>query len=79
LRQVARVYDLHAGQALFTRCLVCNSELQPRFKAEVEKLVPPFVFASQERFSWCGRCQKVYWPATHQQKMLDVIVKIAVP
>ena len=79
LRQVVRVYDLHVDQALFTRCLVCNSQLQPRSKAAVEKLVPPFVFASQERFSWCGRCQKLYWPATHQQRMLDVIVKIAVP
>jgi len=78
LRQVLRAYDLHPGAALFSRCLVCNSQLQPRAKDSVAKLVPPYVFATQERFSWCGRCQKLYWPATHQQKMLDSVAKIAV-
>jgi uncharacterized protein with PIN domain len=36
------------------------------------------VFATQERFSWCGLCQRLYWPATHQQKMLDALGKIAI-
>jgi uncharacterized protein with PIN domain len=78
LRQVLGGFNLRPGLGLFTRCLVCNSQLQPRSKELVEKFVPPFVFASQERFSWCDRCQKLYWPATHQQKMLDVLAKIAV-
>ena len=76
LRQVARTYDLRLGEGLFSRCLLCNSELQLRAKPTVEKLVPPYVFASQDQFSWCGRCHKLYWPATHQQKMLDVLGKI---
>jgi uncharacterized protein len=78
LRQVLRVYDLSPGDRLFTRCLVCNSQLQLRSKQAVEKLVPPYVFASQERFSWCGCCQKIYWPATHHQRMLDALAKVAV-
>lgn len=78
LRQVLRVYDLSPGDRLFTRCLICNSQLEPRSKQAVEKLVPPYVFASQERFSWCGCCQKIYWPATHYQKMLDALAKVAV-
>ncbi len=28
-------------------------ELQPRSKESVAELVPPYVFATQERFSWC--------------------------
>jgi hypothetical protein len=78
LRQVMGACQLRPGEGLFSRCLVCNSELQPRSKESVEKLVPPFVFATQERFSWCGRCQRLYWPATHQQKMLDTLGKIAI-
>jgi uncharacterized protein with PIN domain len=78
LRQVLREYDLSPGDRLFTRCLICNSQLQPRSKQAVEKLVPPYVFASQERFSWCGCCQKIYWPATHYQRMLDALAKVAV-
>jgi uncharacterized protein with PIN domain len=78
LRQVLREYDLSPADRLFTRCLICNSQLQPRSKQAVEKLVPPYVFASQERFSWCGCCQKIYWPATHYQRMLDALAKVAV-
>ena len=76
LRQVVGAYDLRLGAELFTRCLRCNAQLQPRSKPSVGKLVPPYVFASQERFSWCDGCQKLYWPATHQQKMLDALEKI---
>lgn len=79
LRQVVGACDLRPHAGLFTRCLLCNSRLEPRDKELVEKLVPPDVFASQERFSWCGRCQKLYWPATHQQRMFDVLGKIAPP
>ncbi len=79
LRQVMGACDLRPGAGLFTRCLVCNSRLEPREKDFVEKLVPPHVLATQERFSWCGRCQKLYWPATHQHKMLDALGKIAPP
>ena len=78
LRQVLRVYDLSPCDRLFTRCLVCNSQLQPRSKQAVEKLVPEYVFASQERFSWCGCCQKIYWPATHHQRILAALARVAV-
>jgi len=79
LRQVMGACDLRSGAGLFTRCLVCNSPLEPRPKAAVEKLVPPYVFSTQESFSWCAGCQRLYWPGTHQQKMLDLLGKIAVP
>ena len=78
LRQVVRELRLDVGAALFTRCLKCNSLLQARAKETVEKLVPPYVFSTEERFSWCSRCQRIYWPGTHQRKMVEVLGKIAV-
>ncbi|MGH7826395.1 MAG: Mut7-C RNAse domain-containing protein, partial [Candidatus Binatia bacterium] len=27
--------------------------------------------ATQEKFSWCPECRRIYWPATHHQRMLD--------
>ena len=45
--------------------------LQPRSKSSVEKIVPPYVFATQENFSCCPKCHRIYWPATHHQKMLE--------
>ena len=77
LRQLIRDCGLKWGERLFSRCLLCNSVLQARSKTTVEKLVPPYVYSSQERFSWCPACRRVYWPATHQRKMLDGLEKIA--
>ena len=71
LRQVIRECGLRAGDTLFTRCLECNAVLLPRAKNSVETLVPPYVFSTQEKFSLCPACRRVYWPATHQQKMLE--------
>jgi uncharacterized protein len=70
LRQVIKECGLKPGQGLFTRCVTCNTVLQPRSKETVEKLVPPYVFSTQEKFSWCLTCQRVYWPATHLEKMM---------
>jgi uncharacterized protein with PIN domain len=76
LRQVIRECGLNVGAALFSRCLECNSVLQPREKSSVESVVPPYVFATQEHFFWCPQCRRVYWPATHHQRMLDELRKL---
>ena len=70
LRQVIQTCNLKPGRNLFTRCVACNSVLQPRAKETVEKIVPPYVLSTQEKFSWCPACRRVYWPATHHEKML---------
>jgi uncharacterized protein with PIN domain len=69
LRQVIQECGLKPGHGMFTRCVECNTILQARAKETVEKVVPPYVFSTQEKFSWCPKCQRVYWPATHLEKM----------
>jgi uncharacterized protein len=71
LRQVIQACDLSLLDKPFTRCLECNVILQPRSKMSVEKMVPPYVFSTQENFSWCPKCCRVYWPATHHQRMVE--------
>ena len=71
LRQVIKACDLRPLHDAFTRCLECNLMLESRSKASVEKIVPPYVFATQEKFSWCPKCNRVFWPATHHERMLD--------
>jgi uncharacterized protein with PIN domain len=78
LRQVIQDCGLKTGQGLFARCVVCNAVLQTRDKETVEKLVPPYVFSTQERFSWCPKCQRIYWPATHHEKMLEELRMIGI-
>jgi len=77
LRQVIENCQLKVGGAIFTRCLECNAALEPRAKETVEKVVPPYVFATQEKFSWCPGCRKVFWPATHHQRMVAELARMA--
>jgi uncharacterized protein with PIN domain len=71
LRQVIQACGLGLLDTPFTRCLECNVILQPRSKMSVEKIVPPYVFSTQDNFSWCPKCRRVYWPATHHQRMVE--------
>jgi len=78
LLQVIETCHLKPSKKLFTRCLVCNTLLQPKAKESVEKIVPPYVFSSQPKFHWCSKCRRVYWPATHHQKILRQLAKLGV-
>jgi uncharacterized protein with PIN domain len=71
LRQVVGQCGLRLGDGLFVRCIECNTLLQSRPKEALEQVVPPYVFASQEKFFSCPTCRRIYWPATHHQKMLE--------
>ena len=80
LRQVVTECRLSLGAGyLFSRCLQCNSALQARAKESIETAVPPFVFASQEKFFWCPQCRRIYWPATHHQKMVEELQRLELP
>lgn len=52
----------------FTRCSRCNTVLRPVAREVVGGRVPPFVYASHERFAVCDRCGRVYWGATHPER-----------
>jgi len=71
LRQVVHEYRLDPLKDVFTRCMECNALLEPAAKESVEGRVPPYVFSTQQKFCFCPSCRRVYWPATHQQKMLE--------
>ncbi|HEY7166975.1 MAG TPA: Mut7-C RNAse domain-containing protein [Candidatus Binatia bacterium] len=74
IRQVLQTYSF-PKEKLFTRCLECNAVLEPRGKESVKDLVPPYVYSTQDSFSWCPRCRRIYWPATHHQRMLEELQK----
>ena len=76
LRQVVMAYGLDPLAQAFTRCAQCNSLLEARAKQSVEGQVPPYVLSTQERFFGCPRCRRVYWPATHHEKMLAELRQI---
>jgi uncharacterized protein len=79
LRQVVGQCALKLADDLFTRCIECNTVLQSRPKETLEKVVPPYVFSSQEKFFACPTCRRIYWPATHHKKMLEELRNLGLP
>ena len=71
LKQVIDTFSLDPFAKIFNRCVQCNSPLESIPKDRVKDHVPPYVFTTQEEFSFCRKCRHIYWPATHLQKMLD--------
>lgn len=78
LRQVIAACHLQQLGALFSRCLSCNAPLRPRPKDSVKEIVPPYVFSTQEKFHECPQCRRVYWPATHYERMLEELRQIGI-
>ena len=70
VRQVLRALDLHPPFAAFSLCLECNVALVPVAPSEVEAEVPHFVFQTQDAFTRCPRCRRIYWSGTHRRHML---------
>ena len=72
LRELSRMLPLDSRLA-FTRCLECNVCLEAVEKESVREVVPPYVYGTQDAFSRCPRCRKVYWQGTHWQHMRQVL------
>ena len=69
LRQVIDAYQLDPFAQLFARCARCNLPLSAIAKEEVADRVPPYVAATQMQFVRCPRCGRLYWPATHVERV----------
>ena len=75
LRQVVGRFSLSVRTALI-RCLRCNSMLERAEKGSVLDKVPPYVFKTQDGFSICPSCGRVYWPGTHRQRMEEDLARL---
>lgn len=58
---------------IFTRCIVCNGEIEFVDKPAVESLVPPYVYKTQEEFGRCKSCAKIYWRGTHVDHVMEAL------
>ena len=76
LRQVLEAYaiDPHAG--LLTRCARCNERLHDVAIERLRARVPEYVQATQARFVQCPRCRRVYWAATHADRIREELERL---
>ena len=80
LNQLRQVIDatgiLHSCLSPFSRCLRCNVSILPTTKEAVRTRVPDYVWHSQNEFTVCPRCGRIYWPGTHAEQGRQVIQEI---
>ena len=72
-REVLNRFDLQREIKEFSRCIECNEILKPIKKELVINQLPPKVVQSQNEFSQCPSCKKIFWKGTHYQRMLSFI------
>jgi uncharacterized protein with PIN domain len=78
LCQVVSMFDLEPAAAMLTRCLDCNEELCEADPMRVRPRVPPYVWETQDRFVTCPCCHRIFWGATHLERMRDELARIGI-
>lgn len=76
LAEVVRLYGLAARLQPFSRCLRCNTLLQPVAKAEIIDRLEPLTKLYFHQFKSCPDCRRIYWAGSHQEKMLQNLEKL---
>jgi uncharacterized protein with PIN domain len=76
LREVLARFALAPEIRLFSRCNVCNLPLRAAPRSEVGARVPPRVLAAREAFAECPGCRRVFWQASHTQRIERVVDQV---
>jgi hypothetical protein len=69
LREVVSRFRDQIRIEVFSRCVECNVPLHDIARPEVEGKVPPFVWKTQTEYRACPACGKIFWSATHRERI----------
>ncbi len=75
LKELSSELDYYPDRIL-TLCSTCNHELFQVDKEKVRGLVPDYVFKTNETFSTCRNCGRIYWKGTHNRAIIDKFAEI---
>jgi uncharacterized protein with PIN domain len=76
LKQVLEYLKLKPNkELLFSLCLLCNEPLEDVKKEEIKDKLYPYVYRTYNQFSRCPKCNRIYWPATHVDRMREKLSK----
>lgn len=76
LQQVIEELDLPIEEEMGTRCMRCNVPIEEIAPADIQGLVPDFVFRVQEAFYRCPTCLRIYWAGSHFRRMEETLRKL---
>ena len=60
----------------FSRCIRCNASIRRIQKDDVRKMVPDYVWETQDTFRICVICHRIYWPGSHTRHSLDIVERL---
>lgn len=69
LREILGLFGREVSANSFTRCLECNTPLQPVEKQDILERLEPLTIRYYTTFRICPCCDKIYWPGSHVDKM----------
>ena len=73
IEEVLQRLDLFRRVRPFSRCLICNAELETLSKAEAATRVPADTARYYGEFRYCRCCDRVYWPGPHFRRLKAVL------
>lgn len=73
LREVLHLFGIEQPPHPFTRCLDCNGLLEPIPKAAILHRLEPLTQRYFDTFHCCRRCDKLYWPGSHVDRMRGLL------
>ncbi len=76
LAETLHFFGLHPPFAPFSRCLRCNTPLQPVDKQAVLHRLLPLTKKYFNEFHICPDCGRIYWPGSHHDQMLARLDKL---
>jgi uncharacterized protein with PIN domain len=69
VREILARLDLYGALRPFTRCLLCNGELEAVDKEAVLHQLEPKTKKFYDRFRRCKACGQAYWKGSHFNRM----------
>jgi uncharacterized protein with PIN domain len=69
LREVVTRLALEGSLHLFGRCTVCNTPVESVDRSLIRDRVPERVWRTQDRFTRCPGCGRIYWEGSHTQRI----------
>ncbi len=76
LVEIVRLYDLGSRIKPLSRCIPCNGLLVPIDKSIILDRLEPLTIKYYHSFHICGRCKRIYWPGSHQEKIAAFIRQV---
>lgn len=76
LSEVVARFDLRRAARPFSRCLRCNTPLEPVPEESVADRMPPGVRGLYDEVFRCAGCDRVYWKGTHWHRMQALLARV---